>query len=135
MELCEKKILLTGDAGIEALKEAYDYAAAVGIDVSRWLDRFDVPHHGSRRNVSSDVLDEWLGPKLPEEAKTPRLVAVVSANANDEEHPRKAVVRALIHRGAKVIQTNGTICTSYNAPERAGWSSAESLSYPEDMEE
>ena len=134
-ELCEKKILLTGDAGVEALNEAHDYATASGTDVSPWLDRLDVPHHGSRRNVSSDVLDKWLGPKLPEEARTPRLVAVVSANPSDEEHPRKAVVRALIHRGAKVIQTNGTVCTSYNAPERAGWSAAESLSYPEDMEE
>ena len=50
-ELCEKKILLTGDAGIEALNEAYDYATALGIDVSPCPDRFDVPHHGSRRNV------------------------------------------------------------------------------------
>ena len=59
-ELCGKKILLTGDAGVEALDEAYDYAVEVGIKLPG-IDRFDAPHHGSRRNLSSDALDKWLG--------------------------------------------------------------------------
>ena len=133
--LCEKKILLTGDAGVEALNEAYDYAIAAGIDVSPWIDRFDVPHHGSRRNVSSEVLDRWLGAKLTKQAENPLFTAVISANTNDEEHPRKAVVRALIHRGAKVVQTDGTIRSHCGAPARTGWSGVEPLDYPEDQEE
>ena len=133
--LCEKKILLTGDAGVEALNEAYDYAIAAGIDVSPWIDRFDVPHHGSRRNVSSEVLDRWLGAKLAKQAENPLFTAVISANTNDEEHPRKAVVRALIHRGAKVVQTDGTIRSHCGAPARTGWSGVEPLDYPEDQEE
>ena len=133
--LCGRKILLTGDAGVEALNEAHEYAIASGMDVSPCIDRFDVPHHGSRRNVSADVLDKWLGPKLDQEPEKTRFLAVISANRNDEEHPRKAVVRALIHRGAKVVQTKGTICSYHGSPERAGWSPVEPLKYPADMEE
>ena len=133
-ELCGEKILLTGDAGIEALQEAYQYAVARGVQLPG-IDRFDVPHHGSRRNLSSDVLDLWLGPRLPTKPTTPSFTAIVSANRNDENHPRKAVVRALIHRGAKVVETRGTIQTQRNAPDREGWGPVTPLSYPSDMEE
>lgn len=132
-ELCGKKILMTGDAGVVALDQAYDYALTLGITLPG-IDRFDVPHHGSRRNLSSDVLDKWLGPKLAKESDSPSFTAIISANQNDEEHPKKAVVRALIHRGAKVVQTNGTLQTHRNAPDR-GWSAATPLKYPKDMEE
>lgn len=132
-ELCGEKILLTGDAGVEALAEAYDYALALGITLPG-IDRFEVPHHGSRRNLSSEVLDKWLGPKLDQETSSPTYTAIISANRNDEDHPRKAVVRALIHRGAKVVQTNGITRTHRNAPSR-GWSESTPLQYPLDMEE
>ena len=59
-ELCGKQILLTGDAGVEALTEAHEYALNSGILLSE-IDRFNVPHHGSRRNLSSGVLDKLLG--------------------------------------------------------------------------
>ncbi len=132
-ELCGEKILLTGDAGVEALSEARDYALELGVALPG-IDRFDVPHHGSRRNVSSDVLDNWLGPRLARQSSSPPYTAIISANQSDEDHPRKAVVRALIHRGAKVIQTNGTLRTYRNGPDR-GWAKAPSLEYPTDMEE
>ena len=132
-EICGKKILLTGDAGIEALNEAYYFAVSLGI-VLPGIDRFGVPHHGSRRNLSSDVLDKWLGHKLDKESGSPSCTAIISANQNDKDHPKKAVIRALIHRGAKVFKTNGTLCTSYNSPDR-GWSAATALGYPTDMEE
>ncbi|MCY3824682.1 MAG: MBL fold metallo-hydrolase [Nitrospinae bacterium] len=132
-ELCGEKILLTGDAGIGSLDEAYYYAGLLGIQLPG-IDRFDVPHHGSRRNLSSDLLDKWIGPKLPRESSSPSYTAIISANQNDKEHPRKAVVRALIHRGAKAIQTAGTIRTHCNGPDR-GWSAVTPLKYPEDMEE
>ena len=132
-ELCGKKILLTGDAGVEALDEAYDYALRLRIQLPG-IDRFDVPHHGSRRNLSSDVLDKWLGPKLSSESRLPLCTAIISANRNDSEHPKKAVIRALIHRGAKVFQTEGTLYWFQNAPDR-GWGSAAALEYPTDMEE
>ena len=132
-ELCGKKILLTGDAGVKALAEAYDYAVNAGV-LLPGIDWFQVPHHGSRRNLSSEILDAWLGPKLQEFASVRRGAAVVSANHRDGDHPRKAVVRALIHRGAKVYQTKGTLWCYQNAPDR-GWSTSQQLQYPQDMEE
>lgn len=134
-ELCDEKILMTGDAGVETLEEAYDFAVSMGVPLPG-IDRFDVPHHGSRRNLSVDILDKWLGPKLDAESDDSAIHAIVSANPNDKNHPKKAVVRALIHRGAKVVQTtNGTIRTSKNAPDREGWSAATRWVYPSDMEE
>ena len=132
-ELCGKKILLTGDAGVGALDEAYYYALDSGV-LLPGIDRFDVPHHGSRRNLSSDVLDKWLGPKLNKQADSSLCTAIISANPKDSEHPKKAVIRALIHRGAKVFQTKGTLHSFHNAPDR-GWSQASPLEYPTDMEE
>ncbi|MCH8111951.1 MAG: MBL fold metallo-hydrolase [Proteobacteria bacterium] len=137
--LCGRKILLTGDAGRDALSEAADFAPNLGLSLPG-IDRFQVPHHGSRRNVSSEVLDRWLGPKLIEKpnAGQETFSAFISASQEDKDHPRKVVVRALIHRGAKVVSTgdrNGTKRTSQNAPDRDGWSSATLLDYPEDMEE
>lgn len=134
-ELCDEKILLTGDAGVEALAEAYEYALTFGVSLPG-IDYFNVPHHGSRRNLSSDVLDQWLGPKLPRESTSPSNSAIISANQHDKSHPKKAVVRALIHRGAKVVQTKGILCCpSRNAPNREGWSAATLLEYPAEMEE
>ena len=132
-ELCGKKILLTGDAGVKALDEAYYYALVLGIQLPG-IDRFDVPHHGSRRNLSSNVLDKWLGPILDRQSNSSLCTAIISANQKDSEHPKKAVIRALIHRGAKVFQTEGILWSFHNAPDR-GWSQASPLEYPTDMEE
>lgn len=134
-EMCGEKILLTGDAGIEALQEAYEYAISMGVQLPG-IDRLDVPHHGSRRNLSTDILDKWLGERLSAQSNSSTLSAIISANPNDTEHPKKAVVRALIHRGATVVQTDsGAIRTSKNAPDREGWSPVPPIDYPTDMEE
>ncbi len=132
-ELCDEKILLTGDAGVEGLEEAFNYAIFLGIDLPG-VKLFDVPHHGSRRNVSPDVLDKWLGPKLAAKPAAGEFDAIISANRNDKNHPRKAVVRALIHRGANVYQPKGTLHCHKNAPAR-DWSTAAQLEYPQDMED
>ena len=133
-DVCGKKVLLTGDAGVRALTEAHQ--AALQMDKSTYpLDWFQVPHHGSRRNLSSDVLDTWLGVKLPVPVQDAAQQAVICANQNDEEHPKKAVVRALIHRGRRVFQTKGTLhIYSSGAPDR-GWETATPLEYPQDQED
>lgn len=136
--LCEQKILLTADAGRNALREAADYAPSIGL-ILPGINRFQVPHHGSRRNVDSEILNRWLGTKLSEserpEAGSGTFSAIVSASKEDEDHPRKAVIRACIHRGANVFSTeDGTHHTYYNAPSR-GWSNAQTLPYPEEQEE
>ena len=135
-QLCSKKILLTGDAGRTALSDAADFAPMVGLALPG-IDRMQIPHHGSRRNVSTEVLDRWHGEVLPikpaegEETFT----AIVSAAKDDEDHPRKAVRRGFNHRGAAIKCTKGQVLrTSHNAPYREGWSAAPSMDYPEDQE-
>ena len=134
-EVCGRKVLLTGDAGVRALREAHEAAVLLGKSTAA-VDWFQVPHHGSRRNVSSDVLDTWLGQKLAERPKAATAPAVISANRNDKEHPKKAVVRALMHRGRRVLQTQGALWMFTNgAPARDGWTTATPLEYPEDQED
>ncbi len=135
--LCDQSILLTADAGRVALTEAVDYAPYAGLSLPG-VDRIQVPHHGSRRNVSTEILDRLLGhllPSKPEKGKE-KFTAIISAAKKDEVHPRKAVKRAFIHRGAKVVSTEGkNIYTYNNAPNREGWGPVEPLPYPEDQEE
>lgn len=132
--LCEKKILLTGDAGRAALEEAADFAPYVGL-LLPGIDRMQVPHHGSRHNVSSEVLDRWLGTKHDQQSESERFTAIISASKEDKDHPRKSVVRAFIHRGARVISTEGSDKRiSHNAPEREGWVAVTPIPYPEDQE-
>ena len=128
-------ILLTGDTGRAGLDEAADYAPMAGL-VLPGVDKFQVPHHGSRRNVSTETLDRWLGPKGFEGQSTSS-TAIISASEEDKDHPRKVVVRALIHRGANVISTEGmSIRTSGGAvPVRPGWVPVSGLDYPSDQEE
>ena len=135
--LCGKRILLTGDAGRAALEEAADYAPYVGLTLPG-IDRIQVPHHGSRHNVSTEILDRWLGPRLrsQSEGDASSFSAIVSSAKVDEDHPRKSVIRAFIHRGGKVITTEGgSKRTGHNAPDREGWVPAEAVPYPEDQEE
>ncbi len=135
--LCNQRILLTADAGVPAFAEASLYAPFVGLNLPG-IDRFQAPHHGSRRNVSTEVLDQWLGPRLPKQLAKgeERFRSIISSAKADPHHPRKAVVRALIHRGSKVIATEGRdIQTQVNAPDREGWSGVEGDPYPDEQEE
>jgi beta-lactamase superfamily II metal-dependent hydrolase len=129
-----ERILLTGDVGRGGLAEAADYAPAIGW-VLPGVNRFQVPHHGGRRNVSTELLDRWLGPKLANPSEVTGFTAIISAAKADEHHPRKAVVRAMLHRGGRPYSTeNGTVCSFSGAPSR-GWGPSTPLPYPEDQEE
>lgn len=98
--LCGKKILLTADAGRAALSEAADFAPYIGLSLPG-IDRIQVPHHGSRHNVSTTILDRWLGEKLdsPPSNGKGHFSAIISAAKKDKDHPRKTVIRAFMHRG------------------------------------
>jgi hypothetical protein len=135
--LNKHRILLTGDAGREGMTEAANYLESIGVQLPG-IQKFQVPHHGGRRNLSSAILDRWVGPRLP--AMLPegeqKFTAMISSAKEDEDHPRKAVVRALIHRGAHVVTTeNGPFRTSQNAPDRQGWKAMKGAPYPDDQEE
>lgn len=132
--LCDETILLTGDAGRKALTSAADYAESIGIALPG-IKRFQVPHHGSRRNVSSDLLDRWLGPRLASEGEA-SFTAIISAAKADKDHPRRSVVRACIHRGGRVISTEeNNICCWHNPRAREGWGPITPLTYPQDQED
>jgi hypothetical protein len=135
--LCGHQILLTGDAGRDGMTEAADFAPYAGLFLPG-IDMFQVPHHGGRRNVSTEILDRWLGPRLPRMIPPgqERFTAVISSAKEDPEHPRKAVLRALMHRGAQIATTEeGAFWRQVNAPSRGyGWDPIEQPWYPNEQE-
>ena len=106
--------VFTADAGAEALAAAVrDYQ----ITGCKWMQ---IPHHGSRRNITQGLI----------EAFSPQ-TAFVSAVGN-KKHPRRAVVNAFKNQGAKVYSThypNGGHLRQPvgSVPERAGHISATPL--------
>jgi hypothetical protein len=132
--LCGDKILLTGDAGRDGLTEAAHYAVNNGFAVP--VDKFQAPHHGGRHNLSSELLDFWLGPKLPQQIPKgqEKFEAAISAAAEDKVHPRKVVLRALRHRGGFVITTEATPVILQRNSSRA-WTVVENVPYPDEQEE
>ena len=133
--LSGKRIVLNGDAGRGGLIEAANFAQSIGL-VLPGVDKFQVPHHGSRRNVSTEILDTWLGPKLASKPDHGTFEAMCSSAKEDEDHPRKSVRRAFVHRGAKFYATEGQSIQfrGGDVPDR-GWPSATPMDYPDDQEE
>lgn len=128
------KILLTGDTGRSGLQEVIDFAPAAGLALPG-IDRFQVPHHGGRHNVNSELLDKILGPKLSSQSSSSNFTAVISSAKADPDHPRKSVIRAMYHRGGKVLTTeDGSISTYASAPSR-GWGPATPVPYPDEQED
>jgi beta-lactamase superfamily II metal-dependent hydrolase len=106
-----KTLLFTGDAGVQAFDRAVIPPWFTGVD---WLD---VPHHGSKHNVNSRVLD-WLMP----------MVAYFSAKGT-RKHPSRAVINALKRRGCQCFSTHrsGGLLYSLGGRVRPGWGPAEPL--------
>ncbi|MGY2844250.1 beta-lactamase superfamily II metal-dependent hydrolase [Bradyrhizobium sp. USDA 4509] len=128
-----ERIMLTGDTGRAGLREVIDYAPYIGLALPG-IDRFQVPHHGGRHNVTTQLLDELLGPRLPASGQPSTFTAIISSAAADPDHPRKSVVRAMIHRGGKVLTTEGQGKRTHKGAPNRGWSAAIPVAYPEDQE-
>lgn len=96
----DKGVLLTADVGPIGLAEAADYGAQLGLNRPRFVQ---VPHHGSRHNVTPSVLDRWLGPKQPQ--GTVVGTAFCSVGSNKHDYPRAQVKNAFMRRGFKVYST------------------------------
>jgi beta-lactamase superfamily II metal-dependent hydrolase len=101
----DKTLLLTGDAGVNALSWAAAYANANDFPLQQF-SFVQIPHHGSRSNVGPTILNHLLGPIQPE--GTERFAAFVSAPKDDSSHPRKMVLNAFVRRGGVVRATQGT---------------------------
>lgn len=126
-------VLLTGDAGIQALTKAYKYALSRVYNLQQ-CQFIQMPHHGSRRNVSPDLLDKLLGPILDEGSPATK-ISFVNTSKGAPDHPKKSVVNAFIRRGVKVIATKGNkICRRSGYPQRSGWGSASPLSLSHEVE-
>ncbi|AZA88144.1 MBL fold metallo-hydrolase [Chryseobacterium shandongense] len=110
-----KKILLTGDSGCDALYKAIYYAKNNNIDL-RDLNLLQIPHHGSRHNLSQNILSQLYAP-----------IGIISCAVNGEpNHPSPIVVNALIRRGINPYTTKGNgILYHVNTPQRSGWGSIE----------
>lgn len=92
--------LFTGDAGITALKAAADELERVRHHLPV-VEFFQVPHHGSRRNLGPEILDRWFPTGGSE------ITAFVSSGLADEKHPGKAVMTELRQRGFMIYTTEG----------------------------
>lgn len=133
--IADRGILLTGDAGIYALSHTAAYAEAHGVSLPQSLKFVQVPHHGSRNNVSPSVLDRIIGPKTTVPTSGRRMTTFVSAAKESELHPRKMVVNGFLRRGASVMATKGqSIRHHHNMGQRDGWSSVDSLPFSQEVE-
>lgn len=113
------RLLLTGDAGAPALAAAADYLVSSGRGSELLPHFFHVPHHGSRHNLTSDVMDRLAGPIVGDTAER---VAFVSVGAEASDFPRWEVANAFKRRGYTVNATRGsTIRWHRGAPSRHGW--------------
>lgn len=121
-------ILLTADAGLLGLNKAYEYALSIGIDL-KGCKFIQMPHHGSRRNVSPSLLDKILGNKKPKYS-IPLKTAFVNTSKDCPDHPKKSVSNAFSRRGVKVIATNGKEkCHRWGYPLRPGWESVTPIQF------
>lgn len=119
-------ILLTGDAGNQALNKAYDYAYSKDIDIKENLSFIQIPHHGSRRNVGPSILNKIIGQKQKNDEK--KLVAYVSVGEDDKNHPRRVVTNAFYRRGCVVYETKGSsLRHSYKMGSIDGWNKAKNI--------
>jgi len=127
LTLADRRLLFTGDAGIEALTQAAKYLDDSG-QADLELDFIQVPHHGSHHNVGPTVLNQLLGVPAPWMPKT--VTAFISAAADDPDHPSRKVINAFYRRRCNVYSTEGqTICHNHAAPDRPGWGPAMALPF------
>ena len=131
-EIDGHRLLLTGDAGIVSLKEAADCAEGLGYYLPG-VRLIQIPHHGSRHNVSPSILDRWLGPRIGQGA-TPAFSAYASVAKGSKSHPRRKVVNAFMRRGAAVFSTKGEPKLFHYQMNHRRWGPAEPESFSDQVE-
>ena len=128
----EESFLLTGDAGIQALGAAIEYAENT-VGSLQNVKFYQIPHHGGRHNVSPSILNELVGP-IVKKGTTPNKTAFVSVSV-ESDHPRKVVINAYTQRGVKVYETKGkTLHYRHGDTPNRGWSTAKKLPFYAEVE-
>lgn len=135
LKIDENILLLTSDAGVEALEEASKKAELLGIDLKK-AKFIQIPHHGSRRNVGPTILDKIVGPKIVKEDHIKTAFVSVPKNG-DPKHPSRRVLNAFKRRGAGVIPTKGSAKCHFSkgVPQRQDWSPVTPLPLYVEVEE
>lgn len=119
------KVLFTGDAGTQGLYNAITYTNSRGISLKD-LNVLDVPHHGSRHNLSKGILKHIKAES-----------AVISCSVKGEpNHPSKIVINSLLRRSIVPYSTKGTLLNfrSGTVPARDGLNSATPLTFNNQVE-
>ncbi|MGD0576692.1 MAG: hypothetical protein ABSA74_01275 [Candidatus Staskawiczbacteria bacterium] len=130
--------LFCGDAGTEALHCASDYALAGDYNIASQVRYYQVPHHGSKRNLGPSILDKIIGPIQPENYKNGKSAFISAAVDGGTSHPSPRVINALIRRGVTV---NPPTCgvdqcfRSEDMPMRPGWKPVTPLEFLSSYEE
>jgi beta-lactamase superfamily II metal-dependent hydrolase len=104
-----QKLLFTGDAGKTALLNAIAYAESLNVSLSD-LRFLGVPHHGSKRNINSKILQ-----------KIKAGTAFISVPQDSAKHPAKKVTNALQKYGASVFVTRGSFLLHHYQGNLRGW--------------
>lgn len=108
------KVLFTGDAGKEGLRQAIAFADNNGIKLND-CTIIKMPHHGSRKNVNPEIMDRFKGSNK-----------LYYSCASDDigHHPSMRLINMLNEKGFKQLSTSGsTLHWGKDAPDR-GWSKA-----------
>jgi beta-lactamase superfamily II metal-dependent hydrolase len=108
-----ERMLFTGDAGVPALTQALDFIDANGL-ATLPLRFLDVPHHGSRHNVSAGLLNRILSPAARGSGTT---TAFISSSDKDEHHPSPKVTNALGRRACAVFTTEDYAVINHHSPD------------------
>jgi hypothetical protein len=123
-------LLLTADVGPEGLEEAAKYAETIGR--LQYPHMVQIPHHGSRRNVTPYILDRWLGGKVNRGQSIG--CAIASIGDNKDEYPRGQVSNAFLRRGYPVYVTRGNNLMHHFSSTR-GWGNAQPLPFFDEVED
>lgn len=110
-----RTVLLTADVGPTGLSEAADYAATLHLTSPEFMQ---IPHHGSRHNVTPTILDQWIGPRKLR--GTVVGYAFCSIGANKPDYPRGQVKNAFIRRGYKVYANRTAMISHYSGSGHPG---------------
>jgi beta-lactamase superfamily II metal-dependent hydrolase len=112
-----RTVLLTADVGPDGLSEAADFGAALGLSLPKFIQ---MPHHGSRHNVTPAILDRWLGPRKPQGTHVGS--AFCSIGAKKPEYPRGQVKNAFIRRGYRVFANRTVTISHFSGAGHPGFS-------------
>ncbi len=124
LEVDGRRMLFTGDAGQEALRPVVDRLRQEGISPGDF-NLVQVPHHGSRKNVTPSLLDDLLGGITTE--KRGRAYASVPKENPEHRHPAKQTTNAFRRRGFPVVTTAGSTKRFFHDGPDRGWGKTTAL--------